>query len=113
MLGAVVRTIPQGGTIVRKVLGDFYTYLGVCLGAFFVLLLIRVIFLRKKRRFLTVEELAQSQEATEKGKKQKPAKEKKAKKEQKPSKAKAQKAPQPAQAKPVPDEETDLFSDID
>ena len=113
VLGAVVRTIPQGGTIVRKVLGDFYTYLGVCLGAFFVLLLIRVIFLRKKRRFLTVEELAQSQEATEKGKKQKPAKEKKAKKEQKPSKAKAQKAPQPAQAKPVPDEETDLFSDID
>ena len=80
VLGAVVKTLPQGGTIVRKVLGDFYTYLGICLGAFFVLLLIRVIFLRKKRRYLTVEELAQSQAG--KQKKQKPQKEKKAEKEQ-------------------------------
>ena len=105
VLGAVVKTLPQGGTVVRKVLGDFYTYLGICLGAFFVLLLIRVIFLRKKRRYLTVEELAQSQAG--KQKKQKPQKEKKAKKEQTKPAAKAPEAPQPAR------EETDLFSDID
>ena len=109
VLGAVVKTVPQGGTIVRKVLADFYTYLGACLGAFFVLLLIRVIFLRKKRRYLTVEELAQSGEA--KQKKQKPQKEKKAKKEQKQPAAK--KAPQPAPVPPVLSEDTDLFSDID
>ena len=109
VLGAVVKTVPQGGTIVRKVLADFYTYLGACLGAFFVLLLIRVSFLRKKRRYLTVEELAQSGEA--KQKKQKPQKEKKAKKEQKQPAAK--KAPQPAPVPPVLSEDTDLFSDID
>ena len=49
VLGVVIKTVPQGGTLVRNVLNDFYTYLGACVGAFLLLLLIRVIFLRKKR----------------------------------------------------------------
>ena len=120
VLGVVEKTIPQGGIVVRMVLNDFYTYLGACAGAFLFLLLIRVIFLRKKRRYLTVEELAEqsvSGDAPKKGKakKQKPAKAEKAPKEKKAKKAKKQKAataaPSPAPADAPQDE--DLFSDID
>ena len=120
VLGVVEKTIPQGGVVVRMVLNDFYTYLGACAGAFLFLLLIRVIFLRKKRRYLTVEELAAqsvSGDAPKKGKakKQKPAKAEKAPKEKKAKKAKKQKAataaPSPAPADAPQDE--DLFSDID
>ena len=111
VLGMVQTTIPQGGTLVRTVLSDYNTYLLACLGAFAFLLLIRVLFLRKKRRYLTIEELAQSSEAAalkEKGKKKKkkPAKAKKAKAEKK---AKQPSAEQPA----APADEDDLFGDID
>ena len=120
VLGVVEKAIPQGGVVVRMVLNDFYTYLGACAGAFLFLLLIRVIFLRKKRRYLTVEELA-AQSASgdapkkDKAKKEKPAKAGKAPKEKKAKKAKKQKAA-PAEPSPAPadaPQDEDLFSDID
>ncbi len=109
VLGVVQTTVPQGGTVVRAVLANYNTYLLVCLGVFVFLLLIRVIFLRKKRRYLTIEELAQQQEAAaqKKSKKEKPQKAKKAKKESAPAVKPA------APAAPPAGEETDLFSDID
>jgi len=120
LLGVVQKTVPQGGTVVRMVLNDFYTYLGACVGAFLFLLLIRVIFLRKKRRYMTVEELAQqsaSAAAPKKGKakKEKKAKAEKVKPEKKVKKEKKQKAAPAAepQAPAVLTQDEDLFSDID
>ncbi len=120
LLGVVQKTVPQGGTVVRMVLNDFYTYLGACVGAFLFLLLIRVIFLRKKRRYMTVEELAQqsaSAAAPKKGKakKEKKAKAEKVKPEKKAKKEKKQKAAPAAepQAPAVLTQDEDLFSDID
>ncbi len=108
VLGAVIKTVAKGGVVVRAVLANFNTYLCACLGAFLFLLLIRVIFLRKKRRYLTVDELAQSESG--KQKKQKPEKAKKAKKQKEQIPAPAKPAPQPAAPSASED---DLFSDID
>ncbi len=111
VLGMVQKTIPQGGTVVRTILGDYNTYLLICLGVFVFLLLIRVLFLRKKRRYLTIEELAQSEAALSqkkgKKKKEKPAKVKEAAAQEKVPQSEAPQAPAPA------GDDTDLFGDID
>ena len=92
-------------------MGDYNTYLLICLGVFVFLLLIRVLFLRKKRRYLTIEELAQSEAALSqkkgKKKKEKPAKVKEAAAQEKAPQSEAPQAPAPA------GDDTDLFGDID
>ena len=120
LLGVVQTTVPQGGNVVRMVLSNFYTYLGACVGAFFFLLLIRVIFLRKKRRYLTVDELAQQSAAADAPKKGKAKKKKKAKAEKAKPEKKAKKEKKAAkQSSDIPQapadalQDEDLFSDID
>ena len=120
LLGVVQTTVPQGGNVVRMVLSNFYTYLGACVGAFFFLLLIRVIFLRKKRRYLTVDELAQQSAAADAPKKGKAKEEKKAKAEKAKPEKKAKKEKKAAkQSSDIPQapadalQDEDLFSDID
>ena len=107
--GVVIKIIPKVGTVVTELLNEekktFKISLIACAGSFCLLLLIRVIFLRKKRRYMTVEELAQRSTSgkapnKKKAKKEKPAKAEKAKKAKK----------QTASPPPPPDD--DLFSDI-
>ena len=124
VLGVVQKTVPQGGMVVRMILNDFYTYLGACAGAFVFFLLIRVLFLRKKRRYLTVEELAQAEAAAQNAGEAAPAeaqipadgkkakKEKKQKKQPKAKKEKRAKKADAPQAAPTAGDD-DLFGDID
>ena len=108
--GEVQKTIPNGGQIVRKILDNYNKALLICVCVFAGLLLIRVIFLRKKRRYLTVDELVQKEVELEKKKNKKNAKSAKGKKQPQQAVPTPQAAPP---AEPSAGEETDLFGDID
>ena len=108
--GEVQKTIPNGGQIVRMILDNYNKALLICVCVFAGLLLIRVIFLRKKRRYLTVDELVQKEVELEKKKNKKNAKSAKGKKQPQQAVPTPQAAPP---AEPSAGEETDLFGDID